>query len=138
TTSSSLYEAKLGRDKFGKEVHAYSVAFAEKEILDVAAFASKIIFNSGSQLRQFLPLVKNIPIGLRLNPGVSHSHFDLADPARQHSRLGVADADEAMSLLPHITGAMFHCNCENDNFEDFSNILDTIAQKYESLLKKLK
>src|SRR5688500_15538114 len=27
TTSSSLYEARLGHEKFGKEVHAYSVAF---------------------------------------------------------------------------------------------------------------
>src|ERR1700692_3459729 len=32
TTSSSLYEARLGHDKFGKEVHAYSVAFSEEEI----------------------------------------------------------------------------------------------------------
>src|SRR5207302_3134520 len=32
TTSSSLYEARLGHEKFGKEVHAYSVAFSEEEI----------------------------------------------------------------------------------------------------------
>ena len=28
TTSSSLFEAKLGHEKFGKETHAYSVAFS--------------------------------------------------------------------------------------------------------------
>lgn len=28
TTSSSLFEARLGHEKFGKEVHAYSVGFS--------------------------------------------------------------------------------------------------------------
>ncbi|MCC9000574.1 MAG: carboxynorspermidine decarboxylase, partial [Candidatus Contendobacter sp.] len=50
TTSSSLFEARLGHEKFGKEVHAYSVAFAESDIKAVREFASKIIFNSISQL----------------------------------------------------------------------------------------
>ena len=38
--------------------------------------------------------VGGLPLGLRVNPGVSYSHFDLADPARQHSRLGVTDDAE--------------------------------------------
>ena len=29
TTSSSLYEVKLGKEKFGGETHAYSVAYAD-------------------------------------------------------------------------------------------------------------
>ncbi|HRG47387.1 MAG TPA: hypothetical protein PLG41_14375, partial [Leptospiraceae bacterium] len=65
TTSSSLYEAKLGAEKFKKEVHAYSVAWSEEEILEVKEFATKIIFNSVSQLKKFLPHVREIPIGLR-------------------------------------------------------------------------
>src|SRR5438477_1030529 len=44
TTSSSLFEARLGHEKFGKEVHAYSVAFSEEEIDAVRSFATKIIF----------------------------------------------------------------------------------------------
>src|SRR5918995_6371906 len=44
TTSSSPYEARLGHDKFGKEVHAYSVAFSDEEIDAVRSIASKIIF----------------------------------------------------------------------------------------------
>src|SRR5262245_27289448 len=39
TTSSSLYEARLGFEKFGKEVHAYSVAFSEEEIREVRSYA---------------------------------------------------------------------------------------------------
>lgn len=138
TTSSSLFEARLGYEKFGKEVHAYSVAYSEKEVEEVSRFATKIIFNSGSQLKRFLPLVKNVPVGLRINPGISYSGFDLADPARKYSRLGVSDKAEAMSLLPHISGAMFHCNCENSDFNKFSEMLDAIAEKYGDLLKQLK
>src|SRR5215475_1014652 len=31
TTSSSLYEARLGHEHFGRETHAYSVAFSESD-----------------------------------------------------------------------------------------------------------
>jgi len=137
TTSSSLYEAKLGAEKFGGEVHAYSVAFSPEEVEAVRKYATKIIFNSTSQLMQFLPLVKGIPLGLRINPGVSHSHFDLADPARKHSRLGVLEMADILEATPYISGAMFHCQCENDDFESFSSILDQIENKFGPLLKEL-
>ncbi len=138
TTSSSLYEARLGHEKFGKEVHAYSVAFSTDEIEAVRKFATKIIFNSASQLKQFFPLVKEIPLGLRINPGVSYSHFDLADPARKQCRLGTIEDAQISEALPHISGVMFHCNCENDDFEKFSALLDHIGKKYGALLKKMK
>lgn len=137
TTSSSLYEARLGHEKFGKEVHAYSVAFSEEDVKAVRGFATKIIFNSVSQLNRFLPLVKNLPVGLRLNPGVSHSHFDLADPARCQSRLGAFNADEIESVRSSLSGVMFHCQCENDDFEKFCSLLDQIEKKYGRLLKDL-
>src|SRR5690554_7971511 len=53
TTSSSLYEVKLGRQKFGKETQAYSVAFADHEIDEVIANCDKIIFNSINQFLRF-------------------------------------------------------------------------------------
>src|ERR1035438_3446312 len=65
TTSSSLYEARLGHEKFGKEVHAYSVAFSDEDIQALKPFATKIIFNSVSQLKRFHSQVKETPIGLR-------------------------------------------------------------------------
>lgn len=137
TTSSSLYEAKLGAEKFQKEVHAYSVAWSEEEILEVKEFATKIIFNSVSQFKKFIPFVREIPIGLRINPGVSHSDFDLADPARRYSRLGVTERNEIDEISKELTGVMFHCNCDNDNFESFAKILDTISANYGDLLQKL-
>jgi len=137
TTSSSLPEAKLGYEKFGKEVHAYSVGFSREEVREVSTFADKVIFNSVSQLKQHAGETRGLPLGLRVNPGVSHSHYDLANPARRYSRLGVTSLKAVMEAAPLITGVMFHFNCENDEFESFSSALDQIGQKYGALLKKM-
>ncbi|MFH2138701.1 MAG: carboxynorspermidine decarboxylase [Candidatus Omnitrophota bacterium] len=137
TTSSSPYEARLGYEKFGKEVHAYSVAYSKEDIKEVRRFSDKIIFNSVSQLKMFALLVKGANIGLRINPGISYSHFDLADPARKYSRLGVVDKKSLLKVLPLITGGMFHFNCENDDFNNFCANLDHISNKYAKILKAL-
>jgi len=137
TTSSSLYEARLGREKFGGEVHAYSVAFSSSEIREVTRYADNIIFNSVSQLKAFRSRTRGLKVGLRVNPGISYSHFDLADPARRFSRLGVADKKSLSSALPLISGVMFHFNCENDDFGNFSSNIDLIARRYGALLKRL-
>lgn len=142
TTSSSLFEARLGYKKFGKETHAYSVAFSRADIRAIRKFADKVIFNSVSQLKMYYNDVcgggaRGLKLGLRVNPGISYSHYDLADPARKYSRLGVIDQTKLMRASRLISGAMFHFNCENDNFPQFSAALDFIGQKYCALLKKL-
>ena len=103
TTSSSLNEARLGHEEFGKEVHAYAVAWSRDEVEHVARFADKVIFNSAAQLRSFHPLVDHLVVGVRVNPGISHSHFDLADPARRFSRLGITDPDELRSVASMVS-----------------------------------
>lgn len=138
TTSSSLYEARLGHEKFGKEVHAYSVAYTPNEIRELTRFADKIIFNSVSQLLQYYDEVKGHALGLRVNPGISYSNYDLADPARQYSRLGVVDTRKILPVLDKLSGIMVHFNCDNDNFDAFSHTLDLLAQKYGDILPKLK
>jgi carboxynorspermidine decarboxylase len=138
TTSSSLYEAKLGYEQFGKETHAFSVAYCPKEIKALKKISDKIIFNSIFQLKTFYKEVKHIDVGLRVNPGISYSHFDLADPARKYSRLGVISIKDVESILDKLNGVMFHYNCENDDFETFSKMLDKIASKYEKILHKVK
>jgi carboxynorspermidine decarboxylase len=138
TTSSSLYEAKLGYEHFGKETHAFSVAYSIEDIQALKKIADKIIFNSVSQLKMFYKEIKHISVGLRINPGVSYSHFDLADPARKYSRLGVISIKDVMSVLDKLSGVMFHYNCENDDFETFNIMLEKIASKYEKILSKVK
>jgi carboxynorspermidine decarboxylase len=137
TTSSSLYEARLGKEKFGKEVHAYSVAFSAYEIEKISKFSDKVIFNSISQLKAFYDRVSHLKVGLRVNPGISYSHFDLADPARKYSRLGVSSFDDLYSVVEMIDGMMFHFNCENDDIENITAAIDQIAIKYAPLLTKM-
>lgn len=137
TTSSSVFEARLGYEKFGKEVHAYSVAYSKRDIKKVRGIADKIIFNSISQLNAYHADTKGVKLGLRINPSISYSHFDLADPARQYSRLGVIDMAEIEKVLPLLSGAMFHFNCENNDFANIAAALERIADHYGHWLKRL-
>jgi carboxynorspermidine decarboxylase len=137
TTSSSLYEARLGHEEFGKEVHAYSVAFSRDDVVAVAQFADKVIFNSISQLEAFVEDVRGAAVGLRVNPGISYSHFDLADPARRYSRLGVADDEALRTVMPLLSGLMFHFNCENDNIESIEAAIEQIGHRYGPILQSM-
>ncbi len=135
TTSSSPYEARLGHEEFGNEVHAYSVGFTRDEVAMVAGFADKVIFNSASQLHAHHDLVSHLCVGVRVNPGISTSHFDLADPARQFSRLGITDPDELAGVAPMIDGLMFHFNCENTDLSQLVDHLDIIGERFGPFLQ---
>lgn len=137
TTSSSLNEVRLGNEKFGGETHAYSVAYADHEIDEVIANADKIIFNSIGQLERFAEQSSKIVRGLRLNPGVSTSSFDLADPARPFSRLGEWDIAKVEKVMDRISGFMIHNNCENSDFSLFDKMLNQIEEKFGSLLQRV-
>jgi carboxynorspermidine decarboxylase len=134
TTASSLYEARLGAEKFGKEVHAYSVAFTAEEIAAVRPLATKVIFNSVTQLERCRTHLPGLPIGLRVNAGISYSHFDLADPGRPHSRLGASDQRDLLRVAKGLSGVMFHCNCENADVEVLRTILEHISRTFGPLL----
>jgi carboxynorspermidine decarboxylase len=137
TTSSGVYEARLGCEKFGKEVHAYSVGYSRDDVKQVRKYADKIIFNSLSQLEAHAKEAKGLKIGLRVNPGFSYSHFDLADPARRYSRLGIRDKKALAGVAGRVSGLMFHYNCENDDFKNLSGNLDRICREYGDLLRRM-
>ncbi len=137
TTSSSLFELRLGHEEFGKETHAYSVAWADHEIDEAVSYSDKIIFNSLSQLDRFADRAKGVTTGLRLNPRFSTSGFDLADPARPFSRLGEWDMARLESALDRISGVMIHYNCENRDFDLFDGQLTRIETEFGEILKRL-
>jgi len=138
STSSSLYEVKLGREKFPGETHAYSVAYADHEIAEVLANSDKIIFNSIGQLEKFDSQSQSHVRGLRVNPGVSTSEFDLADPARPFSRLGEHDPALVAGVAHQISGLMFHNNCENADFDRFDEMLTLIEDRFGPTIAKMK
>lgn len=137
TTSSSLYELKLGRQKFVGETHAYSVAWADDEIDEMLANCDKIIFNSIGQLERFAAASEGKVRGLRVNPQVSSSDYLLADPARPFSRLGEWDPEKIATVMDKVSGFMFHNNCENDSFELFEQMLSTIEERFGHLLAQV-
>ncbi|PSS59538.1 carboxynorspermidine decarboxylase [Ensifer sp. NM-2] len=137
TTSSSLNEVRLGRERFGKETHAYSVAYADGEIDAVVTHADKIIFNSISQLERFSGRASGLPCGLRLNPGVSSSNSAIADPARPFSRLGEADVAKIEAVLGNVSGFMIHNNCDNADFSSFDQMLGVIEARFGNLLRRV-
>ncbi|WP_374271914.1 carboxynorspermidine decarboxylase [Paenirhodobacter enshiensis] len=137
TTSSSLYELRLGHEKFGKETHAYSVAWSDREIDEACGYADKIIFNTIGQLTRYAEQSAHIRRGVRLNPRFSTSGFDLADPARPFSRLGEWDVAKLLAVSEMISGVMIHYNCENGDFALFDRQLSRIETEFAPLLERL-
>lgn len=137
TTSSSLYEARLGYEKFGGETHAYSVAYDEAEIRELAGYCDKVIFNSLSQLDRYRHYAAEASVGLRLNPEIGRSGYELSDPVGRYSRLGVRAQDLPRDIADRIDGAMTHVNCDNHDLASFCLQLERIEETFGGLLRKL-
>jgi carboxynorspermidine decarboxylase len=139
TTSSSVFEARLGHETIGGETHAYSVAFSAEDVEEADAFSDKFIFNSARQLLEHSPRLKRCKsVGLRVNPGGGHAADPRYDPSLPTSRLGVRKSGLTEELIQRIDGVMFHYNCENADAEDFIESLDRISAEFgEQLLDRL-
>ncbi len=112
TTASSLNEARLGYEEFGKEVHIYSPAYLESEIEDLIRYGDHIIFNSFSQWNKYRDRVKkskkHLECGIRLNPEYSEVEFKLYDPCAKYSRFGITAANFKPELVEGVEGYHFH------------------------------
>ncbi|HIF9152802.1 carboxynorspermidine decarboxylase [Photobacterium damselae] len=138
TTSSGPLEVRLGAETFGGETHGYSVGYSQQDIEAINPFVNKLIFNSLSQLENLRKYAASgISIGVRFNPGISYANQDLANPARQYSRLGVSVDKLSFQALAGVEGGMFHMNCENSNFPAYKQILETISQQFGPYLDNL-
>ncbi len=116
-TASSLYEARLGFEEFGAPVHAYSPAYTDADIEQIAHCSSHLTFNSLSQYERFAAKAKAansaVSLGLRVNPEYSEVGTDLYNPCAPGTRFGVT-ADKLPDMLPSdIRGLHCHCHCES-------------------------
>ena len=72
TTASGLYEAKLGREEMGGEVHIFSPAYPEQDFPEICAISDHIVFNSLHQWQLHKAFVQScgrpISCGIRINP----------------------------------------------------------------------
>lgn len=128
TCASGLFEARLGREDFKKEVHTFSPAFSEKNIKDVIKYSDVVIFNSFAQVKAYAKMVKKAgkQVGLRINPMLSKSPKLLYSPCVAKSRLGVTAEQFKGEDLSLIDGFHFHALCEQD-----ADSLEEVLKKFE-------
>lgn len=118
TCASSPHEARLGREEFGGEVHAFAAAFSRADVEELLTLADHMVFNSFAQWRRFRPLVEAAPraisCGLRINPEHSEGQVPLYDPCARGSRLGILRRHFDGQSLDGIEGLHFHTLCEHN------------------------
>jgi carboxynorspermidine decarboxylase len=116
TAASSLHEARLGAEEFGREVHVYAPAYRADEFGELLTYAHHMVFNSFAQWRQFRPAVRAgarpVRCGIRINPRHSEVKVPLYDPCAPGSRLGVTRDGFDGQDLAGLTGLHFHTLCE--------------------------
>lgn len=139
TTASGLYEARLGFEHFGKEVHVYSPAYKDEDFTEILEYADHIVFNSIHQIKRFKDqaLAKGKTLGLRINPEISTQGHGLYDPCAPTSRMGTRIVDFDESILPYISGLHFHTLCQQ-NADALEVTLKVVEEKFGAYLHQMK
>lgn len=142
TTASGEYEARLGFEEFGKEVHVYSPAYMPGEIERLTHLAKHIYFNSPEQIRRYAHIVgtaAGVKIGLRINPGFSMATLggELYDPCAPYSRFGAtADTlDEAPWEIIDILHT--HALCEARNAGSVG-LIEHVGRNFAPYIRRVK
>jgi len=139
--ASSPWEARLGREEFGREVHSFAAAFKESDIAELLGISNHLVFNSFAQLERFRPLWQKeqgrVSIGLRINPEHSEGHTALYDPCAAGSRLGIRRAEFEGKSLDGVDGLHFHTLCEQ-LFEPLARTAKVVEEKFGAFLPQMK
>ncbi len=148
---SGLNEALLAKEFYTGEIHVFSPAYKEKDLVQLLEFCHHVIFNSCSQLEKFAALCQaakskrpELHFGLRINPEHSEGEYAMYDPCAKKSRLGItlqqlqthlqsATFKQAFAL---ISGFHFHTLCEQ-GFEPLDRTIDAFEQKFSGYFPQL-
>lgn len=141
-TSSSLFEARLGFEKMGKEVHVYAPAYVDEEFDELLNYCDHIVFNSFDQWNRFKDKVKNvnfkkIDCGIRVNPEYSEIETPIYNPCYKYSRLGVTLSNFRPEELDGIDGLHFHTMCQQ-NSDTLERTIKVVDEKFREFIKKMK
>jgi carboxynorspermidine decarboxylase len=148
--ASSPWEARLGREEFGKEVHAFAAAYSDADFAELLTLCDEIDFNSFAQFERLgrdgspsrpscAPGGRALPLfGLRINPECSTQDpaHAIYDPCAPGSRLGIRRKDFEGQDLTGITGLHFHTLCEQ-NSDDLETTLKAVEEKFGDLLPQM-
>jgi carboxynorspermidine decarboxylase len=142
TCASGLYEARLGREEFGGEVHTFSAAYNERDLVEILEISDHVVFNSFAQWERFQPVIQEararrpqLRFGLRVNPEHSEGKNPLYDPCAPHSRLGIT-ASQFRGELDGITGLHFHTLFEDD-FAPLARTVDAFERRFGEFIPRM-
>ena len=150
TTASGIYEARLGKERFGGETHIFSPAYIDAQFRQVLEYADHVVFNSVGQAERFAHEAKQHgkSTGLRVNPECStQKGHAIYDPCAPGSRLGCTidqledavknNAKFSRDVLPLIDGLHFHTLCEQ-NSDDLETTAKAFEEKFGKYLRDMK
>ncbi|WP_068313637.1 carboxynorspermidine decarboxylase [Polycladidibacter hongkongensis] len=141
TCASGLYEAKLGREKYGGEVATFCAGYKASEFEEILSYSDHVIFNSASQKQALLPLVAKadhpVSVGLRINPEHSEGEIAKYDPCAPCSRLGTPVSQLTPEVMAGIDGLHMHTLCEQ-GFEPLARTWEAVEAKLSPYLPQLK
>jgi carboxynorspermidine decarboxylase len=141
TTASSLNEARLANEIFGAPAHTYAPVYTPEEFPRIIESSSHITFNSLSQFKRFMPVLKEsgreVSVGLRVNPEYSEVETELYNPCAPGSRLGVVAEHLPFELPDEIEGLHFHTLCESKSY-DLEKTLQAFEQKFGKYFNQIK
>ena len=137
-TASSLAEARLVFEEFGRPAHTYAPVYTDRNIEEILDCSDHITFNSVAQFERFgqMALLRGISCGLRINPGYSPVETDLYNPCVPGSRLGIP-AGELKELPAGVEGLHFHVLCESRP-EHLRLALDAVEKRFGRFLDRIK
>jgi carboxynorspermidine decarboxylase len=141
TTASGEYEARMGSEEFGKEVHVYAPAYGPGEVERLTKLADHIYFNSPEQIARFGGIAKTAgaKIGARINPGYSNATLGgaLYDPCAPGSRFGTTKAE--IDQLPWGEIDILHAHALCESLADGSaGLIEHIAREFAPYIRKVK
>ncbi len=165
-TSSSLFEARLGYEEMGKEVHIYAPAYIDDEFDEIMRYCDHIVFNSFDQWNKYKNKVKafnesnaggsnaggsnagrspdvasaapkKIECGIRINPEYSEIKTSLYNPCYVNSRLGVTLENFRPDELEGIDGLHFHTMCEQ-NSDTLERTIKVVDEKFGGYIRGMK
>ncbi len=141
TTASGEFEARMGREEFGKEVHVYAPAYGPGEVERLTGIADHIYFNSPEQVSRHIGVAKAARkhIGIRINPGYSNATLGgaLYDPCAPYSRFGTTRAQ--IDDLPWGDIDIFHVHALCESLHDGSvGLIEHVAREFASYVRKVK
>jgi len=141
-TSSSLFEARLGYEKMGKEVHIFAPAYIKEDFDQIMDYCDHIVFNSFNQWNEYKDKIKNykskkIECGIRINPEYSEIETPIYNPCYKNSRLGVTLANFRPDELDGIDGLHFHTMCEQ-NSDTLERTIKVVDEKFGQYIKNMK